>query len=296
MWGLSPAQSPAPCQGWTDLRSPPSQCFAAGVSSAQRALGFPESPLLVQQSSWEDACAGGKVFNSTSRMLMVSPRHGQLIPDSPACLPASHQRVPQGCKHFGFPASPAQAPCRFRACCRLKTYQVSSHLPGTMNLQAGGGAGATMTLLWNGSVQPLAPPLGPSVAPQPAGLELCPAHRNLLQSHRGQSPVYWNQLLFPSSAGAPRDIPSIGYLLQLRLVWCPGYQLCRWAQSWGQQRVCHSCQPNKPGLRGQDIFPAASTPLGHASCIPAAGKGGISDAVSAGTPLGSGKHELYAHN
>lgn len=38
--------------------------------------------------------------------------------------------------------------------------------------------------------------------------------------------MYWNQLLFPSSAEAPRDILSIGYHLQLCLVWCPGCQLC----------------------------------------------------------------------
>lgn len=187
MWGLSPAQSTAPCQGWTVLGSPPSQCFAAEASSAQGGLVFPGSPRLVPQSCWGDARAGEKVFNSTSGMLIISSWHGQLIPGSPACLPAPHQRVPQGCKHFGFPASPAQAPCRFRACCCLKTYQVSCHLPETMNLWAGGGVWAAMTLFWNGSVQPPAPPPAPCMAPQPPGLELPPTHRKLLQPHREES-------------------------------------------------------------------------------------------------------------
>jgi len=109
-----------------------------------------------------------------------------------------------------------------------------------------------------------------------------------------QSPACQNWLLFPGSARAPRDIPGVGYNLQPCPVPCPGCQLCRRAQSWGMQRARHSCQPNKPGLRGQDILLAAVMPLGHTGCIPAPGEGGISDAVSAGAPAGSGKHRLCA--
>lgn len=109
-----------------------------------RALGCSQSPLPVLQSCWGDAGAkGGNSIRDASSLSPVWPAHPRQ-PSLPSLLHSHH--VPRVCKHFGFPALPAQASCRFRACCCLKTYQVSCHLLGPMNLRAGDGAGTEMTL------------------------------------------------------------------------------------------------------------------------------------------------------